>query len=132
MEKHALLPGYKVFFVLNLWSTQSSTYWKLTWTVCNHYFWKISTHGKTINLFLPVIGAWGFIDCFRFLFNWFRIKIWNRDCFCCLPCDHIVAIGQWHGLLKTFWPIVIGCALRTAGISSITWNFAYALNTQLG
>ena len=29
----------------------------------------------------------------------------------------IVAIG--HGLLKKFWPLVIGCVLRTAGSSII-------------
>ena len=29
----------------------------------------------------------------------------------------IVAIG--HGLLKKFWPMVIGCVLRTAGSSNI-------------
>ena len=29
----------------------------------------------------------------------------------------IVAIG--HGLLKKFWPMVIGCVLRTAGSSII-------------
>ena len=29
----------------------------------------------------------------------------------------IVAIG--HGLLKKFWPLVIGCVLRTAGTSII-------------
>ena len=29
----------------------------------------------------------------------------------------IVAIG--HGLLKKFWPMVIGCLLRTAGSSII-------------
>ena len=40
-------------------------------------------------------------------------------CSYCLPCNHIVAIG--HGLLKKFWPMVIGCVLRTAG-SFIIWN----------
>ena len=29
----------------------------------------------------------------------------------------IVAIG--HGLLKKFWPLVLGCVLRTAGSSLI-------------
>ena len=29
----------------------------------------------------------------------------------------IVAIG--HGLLKKFWPLVLGCVLRTAGSSII-------------
>ena len=29
----------------------------------------------------------------------------------------IVAIG--HGLLKKFWPLVVGCVLRTAGSSII-------------
>ena len=33
----------------------------------------------------------------------------------------IVAIG--HGLLKKFWPLVLGCVLRTAG-SSIVCNYS--------
>ena len=38
----------------------------------------------------------------------------------------IVAIG--HRLLKKFWPMVIGCVLRTAG-SSIIWNYAEPLTS---
>ena len=38
----------------------------------------------------------------------------------------IVAIG--HGLLKKFWPLVLGCVLRTAG-SSIIWNYADPLTS---
>ena len=38
----------------------------------------------------------------------------------------IVAIG--HGLLKKFWPMVIGCVLRTAG-SSIILNYADPLTS---
>ena len=38
----------------------------------------------------------------------------------------IVAIG--HGLLKKFWPMVIGYVLRTAG-SSIIWNYADPLTS---
>ena len=38
----------------------------------------------------------------------------------------IVAIG--HGLLKKFWPLVLGCVLRTA-VSSIIWNYADPLTS---
>ena len=38
----------------------------------------------------------------------------------------IVAIG--HGLLKKFWPLVLGCVLRTAG-SLIICNYADPLTS---
>ena len=38
----------------------------------------------------------------------------------------IVAIG--HGLLKKFWPLVLGYVLGTAGSSSI-WNYADPLTS---
>ena len=46
-------------------------------------------------------------------------------CCCCLPCNQC---SNGHGLLKKFWPMVIGCALRTAG-SSIIWNYADPLTS---
>ena len=36
---------------------------------------------------------------------------------------HITIVVTGHGLLKKFWPLVLGCVLRTAG-SSIIWNYA--------
>ena len=30
---------------------------------------------------------------------------------------HVTVVAIGHGLMKKFWPIVIGCVLRTAGIS---------------
>ena len=33
-------------------------------------------------------------------------------CCCCLPCNHC---SNRHGLLEKFWPLVIGCVLRTVG-----------------
>ena len=31
---------------------------------------------------------------------------------------HVTLIAIGHGLLKKFWPLVLGCVLRTAGSSS--------------
>ena len=36
---------------------------------------------------------------------------------------HVTIVSIRHGLLKTFWPLVIGCVLRTAGSTKI-WNYA--------
>ena len=35
---------------------------------------------------------------------------------------HVTILAIGHGLLEKFWPMVIGCVLRTAG-SSIIFNF---------
>ena len=32
---------------------------------------------------------------------------------------HVTIVAVGHGLLKKFWPLVIGCVLRTAGSSII-------------
>ena len=41
---------------------------------------------------------------------------------------HVAIVAIWHGLLKKFWPMVIGCALRTAA-SSLIWNYADPLTS---
>ena len=32
---------------------------------------------------------------------------------------HVTTVAIGHGLLKKFWPLVLGCVLRTAGSSII-------------
>ena len=41
---------------------------------------------------------------------------------------HVIIVAIGHGLLKKFWPLVLGCVLRTAG-SSIIWNYADPLTS---
>ena len=43
---------------------------------------------------------------------------------------HVTIVVSGHGLLKKFWPFVIGCVLRTAG-SYIIWNNADPLTSLL-
>ena len=31
---------------------------------------------------------------------------------------HVTIVAVGHGLLKKFWPLVLGCVLRTAGITT--------------
>ena len=45
-----------------------------------------------------------------------KLSLEAKLCFCCYHVT-IVAIG--HGLLKKFWPLALGCVLRTAGSSII-------------
>ena len=33
--------------------------------------------------------------------------------------DHVTIVAVGHGLLKKFWPLALGCVLRTAGSSII-------------
>ena len=58
-----------------------------------------------------------------------RVKLqvfkWGPMSLLLLPCNHC-SIG--HGLLKKYWPLVLGCVLRTAG-SSIIWNYADPLTS---
>ena len=41
---------------------------------------------------------------------------------------HVTIVASGHGLLKKFWPLVIGCVLRTAG-RSFMWNYADPLTS---
>ena len=41
---------------------------------------------------------------------------------------HVTIVAIRHGLLKEFWPLVLGCVLSTAG-SSIIWNYADPLTS---
>ena len=53
-------------------------------------------------------------------------------CNVCVVDNHvaILALDNGHGLLKKFWPMVIGCVLRTAG-SSLILRPAYCVKTTL-
>ena len=41
---------------------------------------------------------------------------------------HVTIVATGHGLLKKFWPMVIGCVLRTEG-SSLVWHYADPLTS---
>ena len=47
---------------------------------------------------------------------------------CVVVVYHVPIVTIGHGLLKKFWPLILGCVLRTAG-SSIIWNYADPLTS---
>ena len=98
----------------------------------------------TINLHIKILIKAYNSSCSRILM-W--IRTWNVDWMsytnfypssdlwkilslmvCCVVVYHVTIVAIGHGFLKKFWPMVIGCVLRTAG-SSINWNYADPLTS---